>query len=127
MCCYPTEVTRTHVLLTYHYLDAGDLDALGSLYATTLVRLIPGHDPIIGWSDLERHYRLDRTRGGWSHRIEDVAAARTRASVRGRIAGRRRDDADVGFVDLFRTGADGLITEQRTYYVPLCGDGRVIR
>ena len=119
-------VAVDHVRLSYEYLDARNVDALGSLYAEDMVRLLPGREPVVGRQQLEkfllRQFRLHESR----HRVDEVIATGGRASVRGQVTGRLYggEQFDVTFVDLFGFGGDGLLTAQQTlYFVDILPDG----
>jgi len=113
-----TAMTVDHIRLSYGYLDARNLDALGSLYAADVVRLLPGLDPIVGRDTLIDFYREQFARYGSRHTVDEVIAAGRRMSVRGRVTVLWCDaePIDIVFVDLFGVGGDGLLTAQQTFY-----------
>ncbi len=111
-----TVAAINHVRLVYEYLNARDLDGLGSLYAPDLVRLVPHRDPIVGRAALSRFHQEDKAFSGVRHRVRDVLAHGRRLAVRGVMVG--GECPEMKFADLFVVGTDALIVEHESYFHP---------
>ncbi|HEY4457774.1 MAG TPA: nuclear transport factor 2 family protein [Pseudonocardiaceae bacterium] len=99
-----------HVLLSYAYLDDGDLDGYGSLLADDARLIRPGQPNIIGRDQILAE--LARTAGPpRRHRLYRVIAHDDHIIARGRCT-----HEDVDFVDVVTFSADGLLCGQRRYY-----------
>ena len=115
------------VVLSYHYLNAGDIDAYGSLLAAEAILHRPGDDSVCGRGRIEEH---------WAHRVGADAGYRQVDSVRivcgsgsgvgaadgsgtqviatGRLT--RRGEVEIEFVDLHTVSRDGLLLSQKSYF-----------
>ncbi|MEO3787288.1 nuclear transport factor 2 family protein [Actinocorallia sp. B10E7] len=103
-----------HVLLSYRYLDDGDLDAYGSLFADDAQvnhpgvphgqgrrRLLDLHAPLAGPSS--------------RHHVYKVVAQGDAVAVMGRLT-RRSPAPPVDFADFFTLSDDGLLLGYRRFY-----------
>jgi hypothetical protein len=111
-----------HVRLWYHYLDAGDLDAYGSLLDENAQVYRPDALPGHGREQvLQRQAELARSTTG--HHIYKIIAAEGAVAVTGRCTVRRSarengesDDDGVEFADFFTLTDKGLLLTCRRYY-----------
>ena len=100
-----------HVRLSYHYLDAGDIDGYSSLFEEEVVLKVPGFPPMQGRAALERYGSTVRHR----HAVHDVFGSDRRLAVVGRLD----DPSGAGstdFVDVFAVSDRALLVARRCYY-----------
>jgi hypothetical protein len=122
-----------HVRLWYHYLDAGDFDASGSLLDEHAQVWRPDAPPGRG-----REQVLDRQTEAASltadHRILKLIAVQDTVAVTGRCSSPRsapgEDRRQVEFADFFTLTDEGLLLSCRRYYFvapdcSACGDAEV--
>lgn len=101
-----------HVLLSYHYLDEGDLDGYGSLLAEDARLIRPGLPSAVGRTRVLAV--LARVAGPpGRHRLHRVIAHDDYVVAEGKL-----DDGGHGidFVDVVTFSADGLLRGQRRYH-----------
>lgn len=110
-----TAAGTDHVRLVYDYLDAGDLDACGSLLHDRVELELPGVPVARGRTAVLRAHR-DHAGSATRHEIDRVVA-RDRSIV---AAGRRITSGTEGvslrFVDFFRIAGDGMVESCTRYY-----------
>lgn len=107
-----TAAGTDHVRLVYDYLDAGDLDACGSLLHDHVELELPGAPTARGRTAVLRAHR-DHTGPRTRHEIDRVVA-HDRSVV---AAGRRiTPGACLRFVDLFHIAEDGMVKSCTRYY-----------
>ncbi len=111
-----------HVRLWYHYLDARDFDAYGSLLDDNAQVHRPDAPPGYGRQQvMERQAELARSTAG--PHIYKIVAAEDAVAVMGRYTpapesapGRDAADGDVEFADFFTLTDKGLLLTCRRYY-----------
>ncbi|MGW0854211.1 nuclear transport factor 2 family protein [Streptomyces sp. NPDC002690] len=110
-----TAAGTDHVRLVYDYLDAGDLDACGSLLHDRVELELPGVPTARGRTAV-LHAHRDHNGSHTRHEIDRVVA-RDRSIV---AAGRRitsgKEDLSLRFVDFFRIAGDGMVESCTRYY-----------
>jgi ketosteroid isomerase-like protein len=111
-----TAAAIDHARLSYEYLDAGEIDAYGSLFAEDVVLRWPGRPALRGRPALER-FRADQTRS-CRHAVTNVFGAGRNVAAQGRLtigphAG--RPVLEIEFVDIYTVSDDGLFVAQQTY------------
>jgi ketosteroid isomerase-like protein len=105
-----TAAALDHVLLSYAYLDDGDLDGYGSLLAEDARLIRPGRPNVVGRDQILAE--LARTAGPpRQHRLYRVTAHDDHIIAQGRCT---HDNVD--FVDVVTFSADGLLRRQQRYY-----------
>ena len=105
-----------HVRLSYHYIDSGDIDGLGSLLDERASVERPDAPDGRGRSEVLRvHGEL--AGAGVRHRISRVVAQGDCVAVLGRFsrsAGPR--EAEVEFADFFTISPEGMLLSCRRFY-----------
>ena len=103
-----------HVRLSYHYLDAGDLDGYGSLLDEQAQLRRPDAPPGHGRAQV---VRLQKILAGpmTRHEVVKVVAEGDTIAVTGRFTPPERDTA-VEFADVFTLSDEGLLLSQHRYY-----------
>jgi ketosteroid isomerase-like protein len=105
-----TAAALDHVLLSYAYLDDGDLDGYGSLLADDAWLIRPGQPSVVGRDRIVAE--LARTAGPpRRHRLHRVTAHEDHIIAHGRCT---HDDVD--FVDVVTFSGDGLLRRQQRCY-----------
>lgn len=120
-----TAAAVDHIILSYLYLDDGNLDGYASLLADDVRLDRPNQPPVRGRDAVLAH--VARIAGPPSrHQVHRVIASGDCVAAEGRCTGpaapRGVDGRQVvDFVDICTVSADGLLLAQRRYYdVPLC-------
>lgn len=108
-----------HVRLSYHYLDIGDFDGYGSLFAVDAVLHYPGLAPIRGRAAIERFRSTWLNYQVGVHRVDARSAAEAQITAVGRFAANRPNGASINadFADSFTLSDYGLLTVQKTDFV----------
>ncbi|MEC3978288.1 nuclear transport factor 2 family protein [Amycolatopsis sp. H20-H5] len=108
-----------HVRLSYHYLEIGDFDGYGSLFATEAVLHYPDHAPIQGRAAIERFRSTWLNYQVGVHRVDVVSGAEPQVTAVGRFAANRPNGASINadFADIFTLSDYGLLTAQKTDFV----------
>lgn len=99
-----------HVRLSYLYLDQGDLDGYGSLFAADARIVRPGERVV--------RAQVESGHAGLSvgkHVVEEVFGVDDRVTVTGRLT-HRATGREVGFADVFALSEHGLLRFQKTYF-----------
>jgi ketosteroid isomerase-like protein len=115
-----TAAAVDHILLSYLYLDEGNLDAYASLLDEDVRMQRPGQPTRSGRADvLEALAGIAGPPG--QHRLYQVIASGDCVAAVGRCTGPaafRRGDGfhDVDFVDIVTVSAQGLLLGQRRFY-----------
>lgn len=106
-----------HAWLSYHYLDAGDVDGYASLLDDDAVVRRPGSPTLHGRDEVER-FHCDGNRRGSTHTVEDVFAAGDRVVATGHVVTDAPDGTllDVDFADIFTLSENGLFAAKVTYF-----------
>lgn len=99
-----------HVRLSYVYLDQGDLDGYGSMFAPDAELIRPDEQVLRGQAQIEA-YRS--TRAGGRHTLDEIFAVDGKVAVTGRLVQRGRE---IGFADIFVLSEYGLLRSQKTYF-----------
>jgi hypothetical protein len=115
-----TAAAVDHVLLSYLYLDEGDLDGYGSLLADDVRMTRPDLPCVVGRDSVVAQMAGIAGPPG-RHRLYRVIANGDCVAAEGRCTGpaalRLADGfRDVDFVDIVTFSADGLLLGQRRYY-----------
>jgi ketosteroid isomerase-like protein len=112
----PTRSDPDAVRAYYEYVDAGEYDALLSLFASDVTYDRPGQDSIDGRDALARFYREDRPLTDGAHDVTSLLVDGDEVAVRGRFEGRQDGDrVAFGFADFHTFDDQGLITHRVTY------------
>ncbi|MCX4816904.1 nuclear transport factor 2 family protein [Streptomyces sp. NBC_01239] len=109
-----------HVMLTYHYLDIGDIDGYASLTEQNVTLDHPGAPPYRGRDAVLSAHAAQATLLR-RHELDTVVADEGRVVVLGRVVrqapGTARGAAyDVDFADVFTLSGQTLVRECRRYY-----------
>lgn len=105
-----------HVRLWYHYLNAGDPDAYGSLLDADARIFHPNTPPGRGRRQVVEH-NMQLARLQAHHRIHKIVADGNTIAVMGRyasMAGGREGEGE--FADFFTLARNGLLLTCRRYY-----------
>jgi hypothetical protein len=116
---YLPHSTRTgigidHIRLSYHYLDAGDLEDYGSLLADTARLRHPGASPAHGRGQVLR-LQAATLAGSGRHTLFRVYGEGDDITVVGRYTPLAAPAASTDFVDVFTLSDEALILEQRRF------------
>lgn len=116
---YLTSVGMDHVRLSYCYLNDGDVDAYGSLFAEQAVLRQPGSRPVTGRHELERVERARQATRSVRHSILEVFGSGRRVAAIGTLSHRRpapdHHDTELYFVDVFTVADNGLLDDRTTF------------
>lgn len=109
-----------HVMLTYHYLDIGDIDGYASLTEQDVTLDHPGAPPHRGREAVLSAHAAQATLLR-RHELDTVVADEGRVVVLGRVVDQapgaaRRAAYGVAFADVFTLSGQTLIRECRRYY-----------
>jgi steroid Delta-isomerase len=109
---------ETKIRQYYAYVDAGDVDALVSLFQPDAVYRRPGYPAMRGRAEMAAFYRVGRKFRSGSHTFTAILDAGTRVAVHGEFHGELHDgtETDLRFADFFEVGEDGLFSRRDTYY-----------
>lgn len=112
-----TAIGSDHVLLSYQYLDSGDVDGYGSLLDEQAQFTRPDAPPCIGRGEVLRLHRRMSARGERHHVYKTVAEGDCIA-VTGRLIRTAAEPgrADVDFADFFTLSDEGLLLGCRRFY-----------
>ncbi|WP_189269427.1 nuclear transport factor 2 family protein [Streptomyces fuscichromogenes] len=118
-----------HVMLTYHYLDIGDIDGYASLTEQDMALNHPGAPPHRGRDAVLSAHAAQATLLR-RHELDTVVADEGRVVVLGRVVhqapgARRWAPHGVDFADVFTLSKHVLVRDCRRYYYapPPGGDG----
>lgn len=108
-----TEIIRRY----FDLVDAGDFDALDTVFHSQIVYHRPGYDAIVGIAALLDFYNNVRVLSGGGHTLDGIMVQGDVAVCWGRYQGRKKDGSpvDVQFADRY-TFRDGLIIQRMTYF-----------
>lgn len=115
-----TSMGAEHALLSYHYLDEGDVEGYASLVDRGALFEHPGH-PVARGPRRAAELVLDRYGSRGTHRPHHVVAAQDDVVVIGTLNTR---DAESGrestqeFADFFVINEHGLLTSWRRFHTP---------
>ncbi|MEV4000448.1 nuclear transport factor 2 family protein [Streptomyces halstedii] len=105
-----------HVLLTYHYLDIGDIDGYASLTEKDVTLSHPG-SPLRSGRDAVLDAQAAQATSLRRHELESVIAAEDTVVVLGRVVGYGQEGTDgVDFADVFTLSERTLVNACRRYY-----------
>lgn len=101
----------------YTHIDAGDLSAALSCFASDAVYRRPGYAALTGRESIEDYYRSTRIIGHGQHDIEVIIANGDEVAVRGAFRGvsHAGEPLSVRFADFWRFSGH-LIIERNTYF-----------
>lgn len=104
------------VRLSYHYLDARDIDGYVSLFDAGAVLRHPGHRAMLGRDQVETAARR-QARANAVHSIQRLFGAGNHVAATGRYSAREADrPVEVEFADIFTVAENGLLTLKATYF-----------
>ncbi len=104
----------------FHLIDAGDYEALRTIFTDDVVYERPGYEAIRGIDALVHFYRVVRVIGSGEHRLTAVVADGPVAVSWGRFVGARRDGdpVDVRFADVYTFASHRIRTRTSFFFVP---------
>jgi|GEM_PF-1890527 len=103
------------VRLSYHYLDAGDIDGYVSLFDAGAVLRHPGHHATCGRDQVETAAQRQARSG--MHLIQRLFGAGNQVAATGQYSARETGrPVDVEFADIFTVAENGLLTLKATYF-----------
>ncbi|NJQ05817.1 nuclear transport factor 2 family protein [Streptomyces lonarensis] len=110
-----TAVGVDHVRLSYHYLDAGDVEGYGSLLDENIEVAQPGSVHGNGRAEVLRsHGSPDRT--PVRHRIHKIVADGDSVVALGRLVRGPGTRVELDFVDHFTISPEGMLLSCRRYF-----------
>ncbi|MFJ6163484.1 nuclear transport factor 2 family protein [Micromonospora orduensis] len=106
------------VLRYYALVDAGDIEALVSLFSHNAEYARPGHVLLCGRAALESFYRDTRVIADGEHRLDTILAEGNQVAVHGSFRGHLRsgDEVAVRFADFFVLTSENLFARRDTFF-----------